>query len=247
MNKYIYIIVLFLFQATCFSQTSANLLDGNNKKHGLWVEKYKGTDIVKYTGEYKHGKETGVFKYFDKEGELRIEKKRLKRSNSFSVKMYNAGEKLSAEGMYVSKKKEGVWKYYEGGTSYLIMVETYKKGELNGVKKTFYKNGLLTQESYYKNNKLDGKVKRFTDKGVVFSMQTFKSGVLNGKVKYFEIDGVLIISGQYSDDKRVGKWTYFEGGKVKEVKDFDKITNWNPGNHKYPKKPKALKKADEKE
>ena len=59
-----YIFVLFLLTSSLFSQ-EYNKLDSNGKKHGLWKGVHEASQRPRYEGTFDHGKEVGVFKYFD--------------------------------------------------------------------------------------------------------------------------------------------------------------------------------------
>src|SRR5574343_995801 len=59
-----YIIILFL-TISAFAQDKINQLDDQGNRHGLWKGTHKETNRPRYEGTFNHGKETGVFKYFD--------------------------------------------------------------------------------------------------------------------------------------------------------------------------------------
>ena len=59
------IVLFFLFCQTIFSQTDFNKLDEKGKKHGFWKGVYEDTKNPKYEGTFEHGKEVGVFTFFD--------------------------------------------------------------------------------------------------------------------------------------------------------------------------------------
>jgi antitoxin component YwqK of YwqJK toxin-antitoxin module len=47
------------------AQTAVNKLDADGKKDGLWKGIYAESKRPRYEGTFSHGKETGVFKFFD--------------------------------------------------------------------------------------------------------------------------------------------------------------------------------------
>jgi hypothetical protein len=60
--KYIF---LYLFQTVILFAQDYNKLDENGKKHGLWKGIYEESKRPRYEGAFDHGKETGLFKFFD--------------------------------------------------------------------------------------------------------------------------------------------------------------------------------------
>jgi hypothetical protein len=56
---------LLLASISLFAQTDHNKLDEKGKKHGLWKGVYEDTKNPKYEGTFEHGKEVGVFTFFD--------------------------------------------------------------------------------------------------------------------------------------------------------------------------------------
>src|SRR6476469_2758778 len=60
------IIILTLFLSlAAFSQENINKLDENGKKHGLWRGLFDESKRVRYEGTFDHGKETGIFTFYD--------------------------------------------------------------------------------------------------------------------------------------------------------------------------------------
>ncbi len=222
MKKYIFLLILFLIQSLGFSQSRINGFDNNNQRHGFWTKYYEDTEIIRFSGEFNHGNEIGVFKFYDESGSLVAEKIYKTNSNICHAKLYNSKHNIVAEGDFKGKKKNGLWKYFSAD-KYLLMTEMYVNGKLDGEKITYYKNGEITEKSKYKLDKLNGVSIRFSDTGVEISKQIYKNGVLDGEVEYCNAEsGDILIKGQYKKGKRVGKWKFFSDGKVVRTKDYDK-------------------------
>lgn len=224
MKNLLLFITFFLVQVFGFSQEKINGFDSDNQRHGLWSKNYEGTSEIRFSGEFSHGREVGVFKFYDASGSLVAEKVYESNSNTCNAKLYNSKHDLVAEGDFVGKNKNGIWKYFSAN-KYLIMTETYKNGELEGEKNTYYKNGKVTEQTYYKANKMHGLSVRYTDKGNKISSQTYSKGKLEGVVEYCDASGVVIVKGQYNKGSRVGKWQHFSKGKVVKVEDYDNPRN----------------------
>ncbi len=226
MKVFLLFIAIFSFQIFGFSQENINGLDSDGLRHGLWSKNYNETKKIRFSGEFNHGKEVGIFKFYDVTGSLVAEKKYLSNSNICHAKLYNSKHNLVAEGDFVGKNKNGLWKYFSAN-KYLIMTETYVIGKLEGEKITYYKNGKPTEEVYYKNDKMNGLSIRYTDKGNKISSQTYKDGKLDGKVEYSDASGIVVVRGQYKKGERVGRWQHFSKGKVVKVEDYDRSTRPN--------------------
>ena len=61
--KFLFSIILLLMYSFSFAQT-LNQFDTNGNRHGIWKKYFEGTKSVRYEGEFKHGKEIGVFKFY---------------------------------------------------------------------------------------------------------------------------------------------------------------------------------------
>ena len=53
-----------MFSISLFAQ-EFNQLDSNGKKQGLWKGVYEESKRPRYEGTFEHGKEVGMFKFFD--------------------------------------------------------------------------------------------------------------------------------------------------------------------------------------
>ena len=63
-NKH-FSILLFFVSLFMFAQTQSNKLDDKGNKNGLWKGYYPETKNLKYEGTFEHGKEVGVFTFYD--------------------------------------------------------------------------------------------------------------------------------------------------------------------------------------
>ena len=59
-----YLALLLLFTSSLFAQ-EYNKVDANGKKHGVWKGIYEESKRPRYEGTFDHGKEIGMFKFFD--------------------------------------------------------------------------------------------------------------------------------------------------------------------------------------
>jgi antitoxin component YwqK of YwqJK toxin-antitoxin module len=214
-------ILLFLLNCSVFAQDTINQFDAKGNRHGLWKGTHKESNRPRYEGLFNHGKETGVFKYFDdtKAGSIIATRDFSKGDGScYAVFFDQKGNKVS-EGKLLHKVPEGTWKYYHLESKTLMTVESYKKGKLDGTKKIFYNNSVVAEETNYTLGIKNGIAKTFAENGKPIDVHTYKNGQFNGLASYYDGNGNKMYEGNYANGKRVGLWKFFDQNKViKEVK-----------------------------
>jgi antitoxin component YwqK of YwqJK toxin-antitoxin module len=57
--------IIFFISSTIFAQEKFNQLDEKGNKNGPWKGVYEDTKYTKYEGQFEHGKEIGVFNFYD--------------------------------------------------------------------------------------------------------------------------------------------------------------------------------------
>lgn len=207
MYKFCYFLT-FLISVTVFSQENINKLNEKGEKTGVWKKHYDNNNI-RYQGQFKNGKEVGVFKFYSvnsSEHPVAI-KTFFEESDSVAVQFFTEKGVLQSEGKMIGKLRVGVWKYYHKKNNKLLSVENYLNGKLHGVVKTFYSNGELTEVLQYKNGVLHGKAKRYSSEKILLEELTYENGKLNGSATFYNTKGELIMSGNYKDNEKVGNWT----------------------------------------
>lgn len=206
--------IVFFTTSIVYSQEKLNQFDENGLRTGIWKKFYANKNI-RYQGQFNAGKEVGTFKYYSALSSKHpvIIKEFNKNNDTATVSFYTIKGTLKSTGFMVGKNREGTWLYYHKEGKTLISEENFENGLKNGVAKTYYKNGKLTEIFSYKNNKLHGNFKRYAINGVLIDDLNYINGQLNGFAKYFNIKGELIYAGNYENDVKIGKWEYFENGK----------------------------------
>jgi len=214
------LIILFSFQSVN-GQEKINQFDTNGKRIGVW-KKYYNNKRIRYQGQFKEGKEVGVFKYYSvlSSEYPTVIKTFLKNSSQANVQFFTEKGILESEGVMNGKNRIGKWLYYHPDGKSILSEENYVNGVLNGESKTYYLNGKTTEFSHFKNGKLHGNLKRYADNGILLDDLNYMNDKLHGAAKYFNMDGQLIYWGDYENDEKVGKWEFFENGKPE---DFDEI------------------------
>lgn len=191
-----------------------NQFNENGKRTGLW-KKYHPNKRIRYTGQFKNGKEVGVFKFYSINSSkypIAI-KTYFDGTDSLFVQFFDVEGRIETEGIFHGRKREGNWKYfYPDGT--LLSEENYKNGELHGDQIVYYPDGLVTEFATYNNGMLEGVCSKYSNKGVLIEEITYKNGKPNGIAKFYELNGNLKETGEYKDGKRFGKWEYYIDGEV---------------------------------
>lgn len=211
-KKNIGYIILFLTMIT--NAQEINQFDENNKRHGVWEQRYENGRI-RYEGAFVHGREIGDFYFYDNKihnNYPSIKKVFYEDVNYEEVTFYYDGGQKRSEGKMIGKKRDGLWKYYNTAGK-IILEENYIDGNLNGVQNVYFKTGQLTEIRNYSNNKLHGIVTRFSQHGDTLHTLTYSKGKLNGRTSLYEANGVIRESGLYYNNYRVGKWDFYIDGK----------------------------------
>ncbi|WP_187347464.1 toxin-antitoxin system YwqK family antitoxin [Flavobacterium piscinae] len=209
------VLIIFLISSAIFAQDRINQLDANGNKHGIWKGYYEDTKNLKYEGEFKHGKEVGVFTFYDNTKVKKVVATRDFSANDGSCYtiVFNGKHKVS-EGKLVNKVHEGEWKFYHLRSDTIMNLENYKNGKLHGIKKVFYNTGLIAEESNYINGIKDGPYKKVAENGIVLEESFFKNGQYHGQAIFREAAGGKYTVGEFKNGKSVGIWKFYEKDKL---------------------------------
>jgi len=214
-----FIILLISFQSIVIAQ-EVNAYDDQGKRHGLWQKKYKNSKQLRYTGTFDHGKEIGVFKFYDqKGGHPTALKTYTSNSDMLDVVFYTTDGKKVSEGKMKGRDREGKWiTYHQDGTS-LMITSHYQKGLLEGLKEVYYIDGTLAQKETYVNGKKDGVSIEYTKESNILRELNYKDDKLEGFAKMYNGLGILEVEGFYKNNRKHGMWKYYKNGKLeKELK-----------------------------
>lgn len=218
--KFAVLLALLITNISAWAQS--NKFDDKGKRHGKWGDVYDTTKLPRYEGTFDHGKETGIFKFYqnDKNSTL-IATRDFSAGNGTSYTIFydENGKKLS-EGKEVNRLREGEWKFYHPGKEAILSIEQYTKGKLNGIRKVYFPNGNIAEEAEYKNDMKNGIYKKYTEEGIVLEESVYKNNELHGLAIYRNAEGEVVSKGQFANNVKTGIWKYFEKGKL--VKEEDK-------------------------
>ncbi|WP_367754491.1 toxin-antitoxin system YwqK family antitoxin [Flavobacterium sp. WC2430] len=201
-------------------QAQSNVLDANGKKQGIWKGIYEESKRPRYEGSFLHGKEVGLFKFFDdtKLGSVIATREFNLNDNGAYTIFYDQKNNKVSEGNVINKLYEGPWKYYHQASDKIMTTENYKKGKLEGVRSVYYLSGKIAEEAFYVANFKDGNYKKYSENGIVLEESVYKNNEYNGLAIFKDPDGFVVSKGQFINGKKTGVWQFFEKGKgVKEV------------------------------
>ncbi len=228
--------LLLIVSSFSFSQ-DINKYDSNGNRHGIWQKNFEGTKAIRYEGEFKHGKEVGLFKfykYIDEKSVLSATKQFNDSNDIAEVKFYSSQGQVISKGKMIGKKFVGPWIYFHKNSENIMRIEEYDNlGLQQGELRVYFENGELAEKSNYLNDNLEGKSYWYNENGIKIKEFTYRNNELHGPSKYYSNSGELLIEGSYKNAKKHGIWKYYENGELKETKDFTRRSK-NPYKRKAP-------------
>jgi len=214
-NRSLLIVTLLLVSSITFAQ---NLTDSGGKKQGPWVKKYPNGKVM-YEGTFKDDKPVGLFKRYTREGILLSELTYSdKKDEAMAVFFYSDGVK-AAEGLYVARKKEGLWKFWSATQPpYLISEEYYHDDLRHGLSTKYYPDSTLAEKITWDSGNRTGEWLQYYPDGSVCLRTEYLSGKLEGPFSYYHPNGKLYYEGAYREDLKYGDWMIFnEDGTLKQI------------------------------
>lgn len=223
MKKYLTLLLIVITANLCFAQ-NINQFDANGKRHGIWKKNFEKTQVLRYEGEFNHGKEIGVFKFYkniESKAVLTATRTFSASSDLANVKFLSVKGKVISNGKMRGKTYAGNWVYFHKNSTQIMTEEFYdNKGQLEGERKTYYLNGKLAENANYKSGLLDGESKWFSEAGKMIRLFTYQADKLHGVAKSYDASGKLEMEGVYRNDKKHGIWKFYKNGKLEREKDF---------------------------
>ena len=224
-TKFLFLIVImvFCFSTTLFSQSDFNKLDENGNKNGVWKGVYEESKRPRYEGAFEHGKEIGLFSYFDdtKSRTIIATREFNSKDNSAYTIFYDQNKNKVSEGKVINKLHEGAWTYYHKASAIIMTLENYKNGKLEGLKTINFPSGNVAELTNYKNGIKEGIYKKIAENGVILEESTYLNGELNGTSTFKAPDGLVVAKGMFKQGKKVGIWLFYENGKIVSKDNFD--------------------------
>lgn len=205
-----------------------NQIDSEGKRHGLWKKYFDGTQQLRYEGQFSHGKEVGLFKFYKlhkSKSYLTATKQFNENDNTAQVTFLSIIGKKISEGKMNGRLYVGEWTYYHKNSTKIMSLENYNEnGELHGEKRVFYDNEVLAELSNYINGKLEGKATYYAEDGALVKEYIYENGELHGLSKHYDdFTGDILLEGIYKRGKKAGIWKYYANGKVVKEKNMDYV------------------------
>ena len=219
-----FIILLTFTSIMGWSQTDLNQVDDDGLRHGKWQKNFDGTKELRYEGQFEHGREVGVFKFYQMVGK----KSKLAATKDFdvgeglaSVKFYTLKGMVMSEGVMKGKTYVGEWRYYHKNSDVIMTKEQYNdEGLLNGTKTVYYENGQMAEETPYLKGKIHGVVNYYSEDGDLVKTYNYENDQLHGPSKHYNKAGQVTVEGSYKRNKKTGIWRYYQNGEQVDQKDF---------------------------
>lgn len=218
-KRSLFMIFSLLFLTTVsFSQ---NVTDARGLKQGEWVRKYPNGNMM-YEGTFKDDRPVGLFKRYNEEGVLVSELNYTgENDDARAIFFYPDGSK-AAEGNYVSRKKEGLWKFYsDSQPSYLVGEEYYTQDIRNGLSTKYYPDGTVAERVTWDNGSRTGEWLQYYPDSTICLRAEYIAGKLEGPFSYYHPNGNLYYEGNYTEDFRTGDWMVFNyDGSLKQIIEY---------------------------
>lgn len=216
--------IISIISIFSLSAQNINQFDANGKRHGVWKKNFEGTNVLRYEGQFNHGKEIGTFNFYKnirKKAVLTARKIFNEANNTAVVTFFTSKGKIISEGKMNGKIYVGTWKYYHSNSDKLMTLEHYNEnGHLEGERLVYYDNGQIAEKRHYVNGKLEGEAFWYSVKNVVLKHFIYENDELHGISKYYSPNGDLLAEGRYKHDKKYGIWKYYKKGELVEEKNF---------------------------
>ena len=209
-------LVVILFCTTSLFAQDFNKLDDKGKKNGVWKGTYEQSKRPRYEGTFSHGKEIGIFKYYDDTavGTIIATREFNDKDNSCYTIFFNQKGNKVSEGKILNKQYVGVWNYYHEDSPKIMTSENYTNGKLDGIRKVYYPSGKIAEEATYKLDKRNGVYKKYTENGVILEESLYKNGEFDGLATFKSSDNVIVAKGLFKNGKKEGVWDINKNGKM---------------------------------
>lgn len=196
------LILLLFIPFIGFSQI--NQTDANGMRQGIWQKKQTNGRLI-YEGQFKNDKPVGEWKRYHPGGQLKAVI--TYKGDTAFTQLYDVWRKKVAEGNFVNRKKEGVWKIYKENR--LVADEEYKLGLKYGTSHRYYDTGEVMEEKQWVNNQEEGNYQVFYKSGQPYMQCKMKLGLRNGLFVVTSENGTQELIGEYKNNLRHGEWKYY--------------------------------------
>ncbi|MDG1063648.1 MAG: hypothetical protein P8O93_04265 [Flavobacteriaceae bacterium] len=225
MNNYsTFVVMLIGFFQSAIGFGQVNGFDPQGRRDGSWQKYYEGSQQLRYQGQFDHGKEVGVFKFYCRDcgSQPTAIREFNAQDQSVRVSYFTKTGQLVAQGHLIGQKRDGIWVTFHKNSSEVMSRENYKNGFLEGLKETFYPNGILAESVIYAKNILEGAQLFYGHNGQLIKSYIYEKGQLHGPALFYDAAGQLTSEGQYKRDKKHGLWRYYDQGVLIKEEHYPK-------------------------
>ncbi|MFN2335899.1 MAG: toxin-antitoxin system YwqK family antitoxin [Bacteroidales bacterium] len=215
-SRYFLLVGLMMLPLLAMSQ---NMTDSKGMKQGPWIKNYPNGEVM-YEGTFKNDIPVGVFRRYNNEGILISELTYSDKKKDEAVAIFFYADGLKAgEGMYIERKKEGLWKIWSATRPlYLISEEYYHLDLRHGLSQKFYPDSSLAEKMTWDSGNGTGEWFQYYPDGSICLRAEYQAGSLEGPFSYYHPNGKLQYEGRYKENVRAGDWMVFnEDGSLKQI------------------------------
>ncbi|MEA3462102.1 MAG: toxin-antitoxin system YwqK family antitoxin [Bacteroidota bacterium] len=211
-----------------------NQVDASGRKTGHWKELYPDGKTL-YEADFVEGHPAGEMVRYYENGGVRARILFEAEGNRSHTQLYYESGKLAADGLYVNQAKDSVWTYYSDIDGSVRIREQYQEGKLEGMSRSYYPNGEVSEDVQWKQNEKDGTWKQYYENGLPRLSGHYEKGKLQGSYELYFSDGNIKIRGSYLNNRSHGTWIFYNesGEEVYELEyvngtpaDWEKYNKW---------------------
>lgn len=203
------ILSISILVCSFLSLKGQNLVDEEGRKTGHWRVEYPDGGTL-YEADFVEGKPVGeMIRYFEK-GAVKARMNFEPGSERSRVRLFYENGKPAAYGLYVNQGKDSVWTYYSEFDGTVRIRESYRDGKLDGVSRSYYPNGEISEEVEWKQGVKEGAWNQYYENGAPRLSGHYKNNLMHGTYEVYFPDGTVKISGTYSENRSDGIWYYFD-------------------------------------
>jgi antitoxin component YwqK of YwqJK toxin-antitoxin module len=208
----VFSLVVLCSVTSLFSQ-KINDTDANGLRQGVWEKKFPGTQQLRYTGQFKDGKEVGTFTFYCEDcGTQPFCIKKFNSEGKAEVSFFSKDGDLVSKGQMQGKKRIGEWVAFHEKSDKVLTREYFEDGKLQGVRTIYTPKGAIIETVLYVNGLKEGISTYFSPDGVLLKEVTYQNDLLHGPAVYFSATGIVTMKGNYKYGRNHGVWKYYKNG-----------------------------------
>lgn len=227
------LLFVLLFFGTIAVQ-GQNILDEEGRKTGHWRVEYPGGKPL-YEADFVEGRPVGEMIRYYENSVVKARMFFLPGSDTTRARLYFNNSKPAAEGLYVNQLKDSVWTFYSEFDGSVRIKEPYKEGLLEGVARSYYPSGKISEEVEWNQNVKDGPWIQYYENDIPRLSGHYKNGLLEGSYEIYFSNGLPKIKGFYLENRSHGTWYFYDdsGEEIYSLEylngtpaDLDKYESW---------------------